>query len=71
MTRKTMSQLKYHYGLKFPIFPSDRQKLTIKKSIDASRFVYNHVNATHQTLYDLRQIIGGFIDPYFTYRYQQ
>lgn len=68
---KTMSQLKYHYGLKFPIFPSDEQKLIIKKSINASRFVYNHVNATHQTLYDLRQIIGGFIDPYFAYRYQQ
>lgn len=69
--RPTMAEMKYHIGLKLPIYPSDIQKKIIKKSINASRFVYNYSNSVNQQLFDLRQIISGFIDPYLTFRTYQ
>lgn len=38
---KTMSELKYHYGLKMCIHPSTKQKQIIKMNSDVSRAVYN------------------------------
>lgn len=37
---KTMAKLKYNFGLKVRIYPSDQQKQLIKVNSDASRFVY-------------------------------
>lgn len=56
-----MSQLvkqptEYSYGLKVRIFPSSYQKLQIKRSSDASRFIYNELVAINKELYLLRQV---------------
>lgn len=42
---KSMAKMKYHYGLKVRIYPSDKQKQIIKLNSDASRFIYNEMVA--------------------------
>ena len=52
-----MSQsVEYHYGLKVRIFPSSYQKLQIKRSSDASRFIYNELVAIDKELNLLRKV---------------
>lgn len=51
-----MAQLKYHYGLKMRIYPSDQQKAIIKVNSDASRFIYNELIAINLELHQLRRI---------------
>lgn len=53
---KSMAQMKYHYGLKVRIYPSDRQKKIIKINSDASRFIYNEVVAINKELMQLRRV---------------
>lgn len=51
-----MAKLKYHYGIKFRIYPSDRQKQLIKINSDASRFVYNEMVAIGKELAQLKRV---------------
>ena len=53
---KSMAQMKYHYGLKVRIYPSDRQKKIIKINSDASRFIYNEMVAINKELWQLRRV---------------
>ena len=53
---KSMAQMKYHYGLKVRIYPSDRQKKIIKINSDASRFIYNEMVAINKELWRLKQV---------------
>ena len=53
---KTMSELKYHYGLKMCIHPSTKQKQIIKMNSDVSRAVYNVMVAIDKELYQLKQV---------------
>ena len=53
---KSMAQMKYHYGLKVRIYPSDRQKKIIKINSDASRFIYNEMVAINKELMQLRRV---------------
>lgn len=53
---KSMAKLKYHYGIKFRIYPSDRQKQLIKINSDASRFVYNEMVAIGKELAQLKRV---------------
>ena len=53
---KLMAQMKYHYGLKVRIYPSDRQKKIIKINSDASRFIYNEMVAINKELWRLKQV---------------
>ena len=53
---KSMVQMKYHYGLKVRIYPSDRQKKIIKINSDASRFIYNEMVAINKELMQLRRV---------------
>ncbi|UTF47315.1 RNA-guided endonuclease InsQ/TnpB family protein [Limosilactobacillus fermentum] len=53
---KSMVQMKYHYGLKVRIYPSDRQKKIIKINSDASRFIYNEMVAINKELWRLKQV---------------
>lgn len=53
---KSMAKLKYHYGVKMRIYPSDQQKHIIKVNSDASRFVYNEMVAIDKELYQLKQV---------------
>lgn len=53
---KSMSKLKYHYGIKMRIYPSDQQKTIIKVNSDASRFVYNEMVSIDRELYQLKQV---------------
>ncbi|WP_172413238.1 helix-turn-helix domain-containing protein, partial [Ligilactobacillus salivarius] len=53
---KTMSELKYHYGLKMCIHPSTKQKQIIKMNSDVSRAVYNAMVAIDKELYQLKQV---------------
>jgi len=53
---RTMSELKYHYGLKMCIHPSTKQKQIIKMNSDVSRAVYNAMVAIDKELYQLRQV---------------
>ncbi|WP_157049390.1 helix-turn-helix domain-containing protein, partial [Companilactobacillus mindensis] len=38
---KSMTELKYHYGIKMRIYPSNKQKEIIKVNSNISRTVYN------------------------------
>lgn len=51
-----MAQLKYHYGLKVRIYPSDKQKQIVKINSDASRFVYNEMVAIDREIYQLKLV---------------
>ena len=53
---KLMAQMKYHYGVKVRIYPSDRQKKIIKINSDASRFIYNEMVAINKELMQLRRV---------------
>ncbi|MCT3447873.1 transposase [Limosilactobacillus fermentum] len=53
---KSMAKMKYHYGLKVRIYPSDRQKKIIKINSDASRFIYNEMVAINKELMQLRRV---------------
>ncbi|AOR75089.1 RNA-guided endonuclease InsQ/TnpB family protein [Limosilactobacillus fermentum] len=53
---KSMAQMKYHYGLKVRIYPSDRQKKIIKINSDASRFIYNEMVAINKEPMQLRRV---------------
>ena len=53
---KTMAKLKYNFGLKARIYPSDQQKQLIKINSDASRFVYNELVAIGKELSQLRRV---------------
>lgn len=53
---KTMSELKYHYGLKMCIHPSTKQKQIIKMNSNVSRAVYNAMVAIDKELYQLKQV---------------
>lgn len=53
---KTMAKLKYNFGLKVRIYPSDKQKQLIKVNSDASRFVYNELVAIGKELWQLRRV---------------
>ena len=53
---KLMAKMKYHYGLKVRIYPSDRQKKIIKINSDASRFIYNEMVAINKELWRLKQV---------------
>ncbi|WP_283574652.1 helix-turn-helix domain-containing protein, partial [Limosilactobacillus ingluviei] len=51
---KSMAKMKYHYGLKVRIYPSDKQKQIIKLNSDASRFIYNEMVAINKELWQLK-----------------
>ena len=53
---KSMAKMKYHYGLKVRIYPSDKQKQIIKLNSDASRFIYNEMVAINKELWQLKQV---------------
>ena len=53
---KSMSKMKYHYGLKMRCYPSDQQKQLIKINSDASRFIYNEMVAINKELMQLRRV---------------
>lgn len=53
---KNMNEYKYHCALKLRIYPSNLQKLIIKKCSDTSRFVYNKMVAIGNELYNLKKI---------------
>ena len=53
---KTMSKLKYHYGVKLRFYPSDQQKQLIKVNSDTSRFIYNEMVAINKELYQLKRV---------------
>ena len=55
MERKTMAELKYHYGWKFRIYPSNKQiQYFINNSI-VSRVTYNKLNELNNELYHLKK----------------
>ena len=56
MSQSVKQPTKYSYGLKVRIFPSSYQKLQIKRSSDASRFIYNELVAINKELYLLKQV---------------
>lgn len=53
---KKMAELKYHFGLKVRMYPSDAQKQLIKLNSDASRFIYNEMVAINKELWQLRRV---------------
>jgi len=53
---KSMAQMKYHFGMKIKIYPSDQQKKVIKKNYDAARFIYNEMVAMNKQQYLLEQV---------------
>lgn len=53
---QTMAKLKYNFGLKVRIYPSDKQKQLIKINSDASRFVYNELVAIGKELWQLQRV---------------
>ena len=53
---KSITEMKYHFGLRVRIYPSSQQKLIIKLNSDASRFVYNQMVAIDKELYQLNDI---------------
>ena len=53
---KTMSELKYHYGLKMCIHPSTKQKQIIKMNSDVSRAVYNVMVAIDKSYINLNKL---------------
>ncbi|MEY8736375.1 RNA-guided endonuclease InsQ/TnpB family protein [Lactobacillus sp. AN1001] len=53
---KSITEMKYHFGLRIRIYPSSQQKLIIKLNSDASRFIYNQMVAIDKELYQLNQI---------------
>jgi len=56
MSQSVNQPTEYAYGLKVRIFPSSYQKLQIKRSSDASRFIYNELVAINKELYLLRKV---------------
>ena len=56
MSQSVKQSSEYSYGLKVRIFPSSYQKLQIKRSSDASRFIYNELVAINKELYLLKQV---------------
>ena len=50
MSQSVKQPAEYSYGLKVRIFPSSYQKLQIKRSSDASRFIYNELVAIDKEL---------------------
>ena len=56
MSQSVKQPTEYAYGLKVRIFPSSYQKLQIKRSSDASRFIYNELVAINKELYLLKQV---------------
>lgn len=56
MSQSVKQPTEYAYGLKVRIFPSSYQKLQIKRSSDASRFIYNELVAINKELYLLRKV---------------
>lgn len=53
---KSVAKMKYHFGLRVRIYPSDQQKQLIKVNSDASRFVYNEMVAIDKELYLLGKV---------------
>lgn len=53
---KSITEMKYHFGLRVRIYPSSQQKLIIKLNSDASRFIYNQMVAIDRELYQLNQV---------------
>lgn len=53
---KSITEMKYHFGLRVRIYPSTQQKQIIKLNSDASRFIYNQMVAIDKELYQLNQI---------------
>lgn len=53
---KSITEMKYHFGLRVRIYPSTQQKLIIKLNSDASRFIYNQMVAIDRELYQLNQV---------------
>lgn len=52
---KSMSDLKYHFGVKMRIYPDDRQKKIIDLNCNISRFVYNKMIEINTKLYRLHK----------------
>ena len=53
---KSMTELKYHYGIKMRIYPSNKQKEIIKVNSNISRAVYNKLVGIDKEIYRLKQI---------------
>lgn len=53
-----MTDFKYFYGLRMKAYPSDQQKHTINKNINAARFIYNEMVAIDRDLYKAKQVKG-------------
>ena len=50
MEHKKMADYAYHYGLKVRIYPSQQQKVMIRRNADAARCVYNeHVAVNRES----------------------
>ena len=56
MSTSDTESVKYFYGLKVRIYPSSYQKLQIKRSSDAARFIYNELVAIDKELYALEKV---------------
>ena len=52
---KSMSQLKYYYGVQLRVYPDCRQKRMIKVNSNDSSYYYNKLVALHTELYHLKQ----------------
>lgn len=61
---KSMSDLKYHYGLKVRIYPDERQKHIIDKNIWVARRVYNLMVYINREIYDMERVKDAHIALY-------
>lgn len=61
---KSMSELKYHYGLKMQAYPNARQRKIINLNINVARNVYNYMVAIDRDLYDYSLVKNLYIKQY-------
>ena len=55
---KKMSEYTYHMGMVLRIYPSDKQKIIIKRNGVASRFLYNRLVAVNNEIWELKKSVN-------------
>lgn len=58
---KSMSELKYHFGLKMQAYPTKKQRKIIDLNINVQRRVYNCMVALGREIYDIKHVKGVYI----------
>lgn len=58
---KSMSELKYHFGLKMQAYPTKKQRQIIDLNISVQRRVYNCLVALDREIYDIKHVKGVYI----------